>query len=129
MFWLKKWVSDSHYSSCISLKSRSKYHFCNLQGGPVLIPGFCLPKALQPLLPIFLQVFQLFFFCYILYAIRTYVLFVSSVFFASLSQFWCVMFVNTVFFTFFVSVLISGLYVCFCSTYVPSLCAFGWEKL
>nr|XP_016491594.1 PREDICTED: eIF-2-alpha kinase activator GCN1-like isoform X3 [Nicotiana tabacum] len=28
------------------------------KGGPVLIPGFCLPKALQPLLPIFLQVFQ-----------------------------------------------------------------------
>ncbi|GMN25829.1 hypothetical protein TIFTF001_001087 [Ficus carica] len=27
------------------------------EGGPVLIPGFCLPKALQPLLPIFLQVF------------------------------------------------------------------------
>ncbi|KAF8392098.1 hypothetical protein HHK36_022440 [Tetracentron sinense] len=26
------------------------------KGGPVLIPGFCLPKALQPLLPIFLQV-------------------------------------------------------------------------
>ncbi|KAM7532155.1 hypothetical protein LguiB_035565 [Lonicera macranthoides] len=25
------------------------------KGGPVLIPGFCLPKALQPLLPIFLQ--------------------------------------------------------------------------
>ncbi|KAG6738529.1 hypothetical protein POTOM_058149 [Populus tomentosa] len=24
-------------------------------GGPVVIPGFCLPKALQPLLPIFLQ--------------------------------------------------------------------------
>uniref|UniRef100_A0A2N9H7P5 Stalled ribosome sensor GCN1-like HEAT repeats region domain-containing protein n=1 Tax=Fagus sylvatica TaxID=28930 RepID=A0A2N9H7P5_FAGSY len=31
-------------------------------GGPILIPGFCLPKALQPLLPIFLQVFLLFFF-------------------------------------------------------------------
>ena len=27
-----------------------------LQGGPILIPGFCLPKALQPILPIFLQV-------------------------------------------------------------------------
>ncbi|XP_028079977.1 protein ILITYHIA-like [Camellia sinensis] len=26
------------------------------KGGPVLIPGLCLPKALQPLLPIFLQV-------------------------------------------------------------------------
>ncbi|KAI4350125.1 hypothetical protein L6164_010637 [Bauhinia variegata] len=25
------------------------------KGGPILIPGFCLPKALQPLLPIFLQ--------------------------------------------------------------------------
>ncbi|CAL5322767.1 unnamed protein product [Camellia sinensis] len=25
------------------------------KGGPVLIPGLCLPKALQPLLPIFLQ--------------------------------------------------------------------------
>ncbi|KAH9784188.1 protein ILITYHIA [Citrus sinensis] len=25
------------------------------EGGPILIPGFCLPKALQPLLPIFLQ--------------------------------------------------------------------------
>ncbi|KAL7109894.1 hypothetical protein ACP275_06G203700 [Erythranthe tilingii] len=25
------------------------------KGGPVLIPGFCLPKALQPILPIFLQ--------------------------------------------------------------------------
>ncbi|KAJ6296634.1 hypothetical protein OIU78_022369 [Salix suchowensis] len=25
------------------------------KGGPVVIPGFCLPKALQPLLPIFLQ--------------------------------------------------------------------------
>uniref|UniRef100_A0A0V0J0Y0 Putative translational activator GCN1-like n=1 Tax=Solanum chacoense TaxID=4108 RepID=A0A0V0J0Y0_SOLCH len=25
------------------------------KGGPVLIPGFCLPKALQPLLPVFLQ--------------------------------------------------------------------------
>ncbi|KAL3654018.1 eIF-2-alpha kinase activator GCN1 [Castilleja foliolosa] len=25
------------------------------KGGPVLIPGFCLPKALQPVLPIFLQ--------------------------------------------------------------------------
>eukprot|EP00257_Ricinus_communis_P017959 XP_015576531.1 protein ILITYHIA [Ricinus communis] len=25
------------------------------KGGPVLIPGFCLPKALQPLVPIFLQ--------------------------------------------------------------------------
>ncbi|GAV69761.1 LOW QUALITY PROTEIN: DUF3554 domain-containing protein/CLASP_N domain-containing protein/HEAT_2 domain-containing protein [Cephalotus follicularis] len=25
------------------------------KGGPVLIPGFCLPKALRPLLPIFLQ--------------------------------------------------------------------------
>ncbi|KAK8951558.1 hypothetical protein KSP39_PZI003863 [Platanthera zijinensis] len=25
------------------------------KGGPTLIPGFCLPKALQPLLPIFLQ--------------------------------------------------------------------------
>lgn len=25
------------------------------KGGPVLVPGFCLPKALQPLLPIFLQ--------------------------------------------------------------------------
>ncbi|KAJ6855029.1 hypothetical protein NC651_039871 [Populus alba x Populus x berolinensis] len=25
------------------------------EGGPVVIPGFCLPKALQPLLPIFLQ--------------------------------------------------------------------------
>ncbi|KAL9263861.1 ILITYHIA-like protein, partial [Drosera capensis] len=25
------------------------------QGGPVLVPGLCLPKALQPLLPIFLQ--------------------------------------------------------------------------
>ncbi|KAG6388178.1 hypothetical protein SASPL_153377 [Salvia splendens] len=25
------------------------------RGGPVLIPGFCLPKALQPVLPIFLQ--------------------------------------------------------------------------
>ncbi|XP_057962817.1 protein ILITYHIA [Malania oleifera] len=25
------------------------------KGGPVIIPGFCLPKALQPLLPIFLQ--------------------------------------------------------------------------
>uniref|UniRef100_A0A803KNN2 TOG domain-containing protein n=1 Tax=Chenopodium quinoa TaxID=63459 RepID=A0A803KNN2_CHEQI len=24
-------------------------------GGPVLVPGFCLPKALQPVLPIFLQ--------------------------------------------------------------------------
>lgn len=32
----------------------------NLQGGPILIPGFCLPKALQPLLPIFLQVFVLY---------------------------------------------------------------------
>lgn len=28
----------------------------HIQGGPVLIPGFCLPKALQPVLPIFLQV-------------------------------------------------------------------------
>lgn len=28
-----------------------------LQGGAILIPGLCLPKALQPLLPIFLQVF------------------------------------------------------------------------
>lgn len=27
-----------------------------LQGGTILIPGFCLPRALQPLLPIFLQV-------------------------------------------------------------------------
>ncbi|KAF9610038.1 hypothetical protein IFM89_019766, partial [Coptis chinensis] len=25
------------------------------KGGPVLIPGFCLPKCLQPLLPVFLQ--------------------------------------------------------------------------
>ncbi|KAK4487622.1 hypothetical protein RD792_005728, partial [Penstemon davidsonii] len=25
------------------------------KGGPILIPGFCLPKALQPVLPIFLQ--------------------------------------------------------------------------
>ncbi|KAK7397369.1 hypothetical protein VNO78_18538 [Psophocarpus tetragonolobus] len=25
------------------------------KGGPILIPGFCLPKALQPILPIFLQ--------------------------------------------------------------------------
>ncbi|KHN43147.1 Translational activator GCN1 [Glycine soja] len=25
------------------------------KGGPVIIPGFCLPKALQPILPIFLQ--------------------------------------------------------------------------
>lgn len=25
------------------------------KGGPVLVPGFCLPKALQPVLPIFLQ--------------------------------------------------------------------------
>ncbi|CAM8895066.1 unnamed protein product [Rhodiola kirilowii] len=25
------------------------------KGGPVLVPGFCLPKALQPLLPVFLQ--------------------------------------------------------------------------
>ncbi|KAK2365272.1 protein ILITYHIA [Trifolium repens] len=25
------------------------------KGGPVLIPGFCLPKSLQPILPIFLQ--------------------------------------------------------------------------
>ncbi|KAF3790933.1 eIF-2-alpha kinase activator [Nymphaea thermarum] len=25
------------------------------KGGPIVIPGFCLPKALQPLLPIFLQ--------------------------------------------------------------------------
>ncbi|XP_073041088.1 protein ILITYHIA [Primulina eburnea] len=25
------------------------------KGGPVLIPGFCLPKALQPVLPLFLQ--------------------------------------------------------------------------
>jgi HEAT repeat protein len=25
------------------------------KGGPILIPGFCIPKALQPLLPIFLQ--------------------------------------------------------------------------
>ncbi|RXH82519.1 hypothetical protein DVH24_036860 [Malus domestica] len=25
------------------------------KGGPILIPGFCLPKALQPLLPIFIQ--------------------------------------------------------------------------
>lgn len=25
------------------------------KGGPVIVPGFCLPKALQPLLPIFLQ--------------------------------------------------------------------------
>lgn len=25
------------------------------KGGPILIPGFCLPKALKPLLPIFLQ--------------------------------------------------------------------------
>ncbi|KAG6737610.1 hypothetical protein POTOM_059138 [Populus tomentosa] len=25
------------------------------EGGPTVIPGFCLPKALQPLLPIFLQ--------------------------------------------------------------------------
>ncbi|KAH9784173.1 protein ILITYHIA [Citrus sinensis] len=30
------------------------------EGGPILIPGFCLPKALQPLLPIFLQVFVLY---------------------------------------------------------------------
>ncbi|ESR56522.1 hypothetical protein CICLE_v10018428mg [Citrus x clementina] len=30
------------------------------KGGPILIPGFCLPKALQPLLPIFLQVFVLY---------------------------------------------------------------------
>lgn len=30
-----------------------------MQGGPVVIPGLCLPKALQPLLPIFLQVFLL----------------------------------------------------------------------
>ena len=28
-----------------------------LQGGAILLPGLCLPKALQPLLPIFLQVF------------------------------------------------------------------------
>lgn len=28
-----------------------------VQGGAILIPGLCLPKALQPLLPIFLQVF------------------------------------------------------------------------
>lgn len=28
----------------------------NLQGGSILVPGFCLPKALQPVLPIFLQV-------------------------------------------------------------------------
>ncbi|KAG5549672.1 hypothetical protein RHGRI_014840 [Rhododendron griersonianum] len=27
----------------------------DMQGGPVVIPGLCLPKALQPLLPIFLQ--------------------------------------------------------------------------
>ncbi|XP_019186739.1 PREDICTED: putative SWI/SNF-related matrix-associated actin-dependent regulator of chromatin subfamily A member 3-like 3 [Ipomoea nil] len=27
----------------------------NMPGGPVLIPGFCLWKALQPVLPIFLQ--------------------------------------------------------------------------
>lgn len=33
--------------------------FLNVQGGPVVIPGFCLPKALQPLLPIFLQVYSL----------------------------------------------------------------------
>lgn len=26
-----------------------------MQGGPILIPGFCLPKALQPVLPIYLQ--------------------------------------------------------------------------
>ncbi|KAG5046578.1 hypothetical protein JHK86_015984 [Glycine max] len=26
------------------------------KGGPILIPGFCLPEALQPILPIFLQV-------------------------------------------------------------------------
>ncbi|XP_027348848.1 protein ILITYHIA isoform X2 [Abrus precatorius] len=25
------------------------------KGGPIIIPGFCLPKALQPILPIFLQ--------------------------------------------------------------------------
>ncbi|XP_061366387.1 protein ILITYHIA [Gastrolobium bilobum] len=25
------------------------------KGGPILVPGFCLPKALQPILPIFLQ--------------------------------------------------------------------------
>lgn len=25
------------------------------KGGPILIPGFCLPKALQPVLPVFLQ--------------------------------------------------------------------------
>lgn len=30
-----------------------------VQGGAILIPGLCLPKALQPLLPIFLQVFIL----------------------------------------------------------------------
>lgn len=31
--------------------------FHGLQGGAILLPGLCLPKALQPLLPIFLQVF------------------------------------------------------------------------
>lgn len=27
-----------------------------MQGGPILLPGFCIRKSLQPLLPVFLQV-------------------------------------------------------------------------
>lgn len=30
--------------------------FLKMQGGPILIPGFCIRKSLQPLLPVFLQV-------------------------------------------------------------------------
>ncbi|KAI7734036.1 hypothetical protein M8C21_026553, partial [Ambrosia artemisiifolia] len=43
-----KLVRDA-VSTCRDKERRKK------KGGPIVIPGFCLPKALQPLLPIFLQ--------------------------------------------------------------------------
>lgn len=52
------WTFYHHISSIVNcLYLFNVWSFIpHLQGGPVLIPGFCLPKALQPVLPIFLQV-------------------------------------------------------------------------